>query len=380
MSTVDEPPEGRGRQRLLAALPLPPGRADEGQHPFQLDSRRRPDPAARLRRDGGPLRDARTASDPERAEHARATWPRPTSTSAGATTSSWPQIERTVPDLATTRGERDEPTMPDLTTTYLGLDLRSPLVASAGPLTRTTRLARRARGRTASAPSCCRRCSRSRSSTRRSDIDRDARRRRRAPSARRSTTSRARRLRRRPRPLPRRASSRPRPRRRAGHRQPQRRHRRRLGALRRRCSRRPAPMRSSSTSTRCTATRPGRPPRSRTPTSQLVEAVRAEVGIPRRREARPVLLGASHRSPCASTSAGVDGLVLFNRFYQPDLDLETLDVRPVGRAVVGVGAAAAAALDRDAPRAPRPARSPPPRASTTASTSPRRCWSAPTSR
>jgi dihydroorotate dehydrogenase (fumarate) len=28
------------------------------------------------------------------------------------------------------------------------------------------------------------------------------------------------------------------------------------------------------------------------------------------------------------TAAGVDGLVLFNRFYQPDLDLETRDVVP----------------------------------------------------
>jgi dihydroorotate dehydrogenase (fumarate) len=27
-------------------------------------------------------------------------------------------------------------------------------------------------------------------------------------------------------------------------------------------------------------------------------------------------------------AAGADGLVLFNRFYQPDIDLETLDVRP----------------------------------------------------
>ena len=30
----------------------------------------------------------------------------------------------------------------------------------------------------------------------------------------------------------------------------------------------------------------------------------------------------------AAVDAGADGLVVFNRFYQPDLDLETLDVVP----------------------------------------------------
>ena len=29
-----------------------------------------------------------------------------------------------------------------------------------------------------------------------------------------------------------------------------------------------------------------------------------------------------------STSAGANGVVLFNRFYQPDIDLETLEVKP----------------------------------------------------
>ena len=39
----------------------------------------------------------------------------------------------------------------------------------------------------------------------------------------------------------------------------------------------------------------------------------------------------SPRSPHFATAleaAGVDGLVLFNRFYQPDIDLDTLDVTP----------------------------------------------------
>jgi dihydroorotate dehydrogenase (fumarate) len=52
----------------------------------------------------------------------------------------------------------------DLTTTYLGLELRSPLVASSGPLTgRLEGL--RALEAAASPRSCCPRCSRSRSST-----------------------------------------------------------------------------------------------------------------------------------------------------------------------------------------------------------------------
>ena len=32
--------------------------------------------------------------------------------------------------------------------------------------------------------------------------------------------------------------------------------------------------------------------------------------------------------PAARSRPGADGLVLFNRFYQPDIDLETLDVVP----------------------------------------------------
>ena len=45
------------------------------------------------------------------------------------------------------------------------------------------------------------------------------------------------------------------------------------------------------------------------------------------------------------STAGADGLVLFNRFYQPDLDLDTLEIGCPG-ALVAVGAAPAAALDR----------------------------------
>ena len=56
--------------------------------------------------------------------------------------------------------------MTDLRTRYLGLELRSPLVASAGPLTGDLDDGRAASTTPASAPSCCRRCSRRRSSTR----------------------------------------------------------------------------------------------------------------------------------------------------------------------------------------------------------------------
>ena len=46
---------------------------------------------------------------------------------------------------------------------------------------------------------------------------------------------------------------------------------------------------------------------------------------PARGQAQPVLLGHGQLRARA-VDAGADGLVLFNRFYQPDLDLETLDV------------------------------------------------------
>ena len=80
------------------------------------------------------------------------------------------------------------------------------------------------------------------------------------------------------------------------------------------------------------------------------------------------------------TAAGAHGLVLFNRFYQPDLDVETRDVVPRIDLSQAVGAAAAAALDRHPPsRSSAPAsRWPPPPASTPAPTWPRRCWSGPT--
>jgi dihydroorotate dehydrogenase (fumarate) len=60
---------------------------------------------------------------------------------------------------------------------------------------------------------------------------------------------------------------------------------------------------------------------------RLIADVRAAVGIPLAVKLSP------HYSSFANfarrvVEAGADGLVLFNRFYQPDLDLETLDIVP----------------------------------------------------
>ncbi len=61
--------------------------------------------------------------------------------------------------------------------------------------------------------------------------------------------------------------------------------------------------------------------------TDLVAAVRPEIAVP-----LSVKVGAQFTSIPASmqriVAAGADGLVLFNRFYQPDIDLETLEVTP----------------------------------------------------
>ena len=60
---------------------------------------------------------------------------------------------------------------------------------------------------------------------------------------------------------------------------------------------------------------------------RLVEQLRSEVDIP-----LAVKIGPFFSSPANMArrlaGAGADGLVLFNRFYQPDIDLDTLDVVP----------------------------------------------------
>src|SRR5512147_2990577 len=59
----------------------------------------------------------------------------------------------------------------------------------------------------------------------------------------------------------------------------------------------------------------------------LIAAVRAAVTIPLAVKLSPYYSSFSNFA-AAAVRAGADGLVLFNRFYQPDLDLDTLDVVP----------------------------------------------------
>ena len=59
----------------------------------------------------------------------------------------------------------------------------------------------------------------------------------------------------------------------------------------------------------------------------LVTEVRAEVKVPLAVKLGPWFTSLGHFA-VALESAGVDGLVLFNRLYQPDIDLDTLDVTP----------------------------------------------------
>jgi len=60
---------------------------------------------------------------------------------------------------------------------------------------------------------------------------------------------------------------------------------------------------------------------------QLVSHVRSSIKVP-----LAVKIGPAFSSPANMArrlaDAGADAIVLFNRFYQPDMDLETLDVRP----------------------------------------------------
>jgi dihydroorotate dehydrogenase (fumarate) len=59
----------------------------------------------------------------------------------------------------------------------------------------------------------------------------------------------------------------------------------------------------------------------------LVEAVRAQVTVPLAVKIGPWFTAPVHFALMLQ-AAGADALVLFNRFYQPDIDLDTLEVRP----------------------------------------------------
>jgi dihydroorotate dehydrogenase (fumarate) len=60
---------------------------------------------------------------------------------------------------------------------------------------------------------------------------------------------------------------------------------------------------------------------------ELVSTVRAGIEIPLAVKLSPFYTAFAHFARRVA-AAGAQGLVLFNRFYQPDLDLETLDVVP----------------------------------------------------
>jgi dihydroorotate dehydrogenase (fumarate) len=59
----------------------------------------------------------------------------------------------------------------------------------------------------------------------------------------------------------------------------------------------------------------------------ILRAVKAKVTIPVAVKLSPFFTNFAHMAK-QLTGAGADGLVLFNRFYQPDIDLETLEVKP----------------------------------------------------
>lgn len=59
----------------------------------------------------------------------------------------------------------------------------------------------------------------------------------------------------------------------------------------------------------------------------LVESVRSEVSIPLAVKVGPYFSSIPHMAR-KLVKAGADGLVLFNRFFQPDIDLDTLEVVP----------------------------------------------------
>jgi dihydroorotate dehydrogenase (fumarate) len=60
---------------------------------------------------------------------------------------------------------------------------------------------------------------------------------------------------------------------------------------------------------------------------ELVAAVRAEITIPLAVKIGPFFSSVGHMAH-RLVAAGADGLVLFNRFMQPDIDLETLTIDP----------------------------------------------------
>jgi dihydroorotate dehydrogenase (fumarate) len=60
---------------------------------------------------------------------------------------------------------------------------------------------------------------------------------------------------------------------------------------------------------------------------ETLRSVKANIGIPVAMKISPYISAMGHFAKRLDNE-GVDGLVLFNRFYQPDIDLENLEVVP----------------------------------------------------
>ena len=148
-----------------------------------------------------------------------------------------------------------------------------------------------------------------------------------------------------------------------GDRQPQRRHPRHLGQARQPAGggrrRRPGAQHLL----RLLQPKGGRPEIERR-YLELIGSVRQTIGIPLAVKLSPYFSSVANLTR-QLVQAGADGLVLFNRFYQPDLDLETLEVT-LAWSCPPLTSCVAAALDRDPlpggqPRwPPRPGCTPPP--------------------
>ena len=212
----------------------------------------------------------------------------------------------------------------DLKTTYLGLELKNPIVVGACPLGTSVDSIRHSRS-PAPPPSCCRRSSRRRSWP---------------PSQRNGDGIGRRRFRRgrvlpaQPRWLPRRPGPVPRP--------PRRRPRTRCRF--RSSARSTAPPRAAGPTTPRRWRKPAPTPSNSTPISSpfdaeetgaeveqrtidIVAAVKEAVSIPVSVKLSPFFSSLPNLAKQLE-EVGADGLVIFNRFYQPDIDIEELDVIP----------------------------------------------------
>ena len=361
---VDEPPEGRRQERLLAAVPVPPVR-DRRREAVQAGLRDAVDPDRRLRGDRDALR--RPAADASgTSRRARGTGPgRRRRTVALLRAAGRHRADRSAPPRAGSgdrargrerrglplRGRREREMTVDLRTRYLGLDLRSPIVASAAPQNGEPAMAGRLERAGAGAivlPSLFE----EEILAEELELNRSLEQGTEAfvealdyfPAVDRFVGAADRYL-----------ASLERVKAAAGvpiiasleREQP-----RRLGPVcathpgrrRGRAGAEPVPRR------RRPAADGGGHRRQPTWNSSRPSAPRST--IPLAIKLSPYY-SRSRTSPRRRSRAGADGLVLFNRFYQPDLDLDALEVVPRARAEPALGDAAAGPLDRDPAAAAR---------------------------